>query len=269
MKRIQITRDCEARSRTREGSGELHQLERGTILYLLHDDDGDNYNVALGGQPVLVPKSCAVVIESEALPVFAPTDTESEGAPEHDAANQEADVQAAMSNIYAERQAVPAPREADHALSSSEASAAPLAVVWQQVDRGPLIAGALALLTAFSTTQTWARVLVFPIDGTDSDRGIVALIAALAAAGVCGWRAFLGLRQFRYFVACVALGLLSFGMSFWFLADVLTEPATELFGSEVRIITASWALYLTVIASAAFVISVIAQMVKARGQSQG
>ena len=123
------------------------------------------------------------------------------------------------------------------------------------MNRGPLIAGALALLTALGTTLPWARAFIFNMDGIDSDRGIVTLIAALAAAGVCAWRAFFGLDVKWYFAVGLPLGLLMFVMPTWFLIDVRNTPAVDLFGEEVSVLTSSFALYLTVGAAFAYMTS--------------
>jgi hypothetical protein len=109
-----------------------------------------------------------------------------------------------------------------------------------------LVAGGLALLAAFSSSQTWARALFIPIQGTDTDRGIITLLASVGVAVLCAWRAFFGLRDLWYFGGGLAGSALAISMPMWFLVDVLTTPKTDLFDSQVRIITASWALYLTV-----------------------
>ena len=113
----------------------------------------------------------------------------------------------------------------------------------------PLIAGGLALVTAFGTTLPWALAFIISIDGTDSDRGIVTLLAALAAAGICAWRAFFRLDARWYFAAGLPLALIMAFMPAWFLIDVRSTPPVELFGAEVNVLSPSPALYLTIIAA--------------------
>jgi hypothetical protein len=124
---------------------------------------------------------------------------------------------------------------------------------------GPLVAGGFALVTVLGTTQTWARALFIPISGTDTDRGMIALIAALIGAALCGIRAFNGLRDRWYFALNLALAAVTLAMPLWFYADIITQDSNELFGD---VISASFGLYLTILAGGGYAGSLVWQLGK-------
>ena len=128
-----------------------------------------------------------------------------------------------------------------------------------RVPRGPFVSGSLALLIAFGTSQTWARAFIIGIAGTDADRGIITLLAALAGAIVCAWRILFGLKDRWYFGFGITTAFIAFLMPLWFLVDIVTEPKDDFF--DARIVTASWGLYLTLAAAAGYAISVIVSFV--------
>ena len=94
-------------------------------------------------------------------------------------------------------------------------------------------------MAALGTTQTWARVLFFSLNGTDADRGILTLLAALGVAGLSGWRIFSPMRERTYIIFAVLLSVVGFVMPWWFLIDIFDEPG----------IVTGGGLYLTVIAA--------------------
>jgi len=106
--------------------------------------------------------------------------------------------------------------------------------------------------------------LIIPLAGTDADRGVITLVAALAAAGLCGARAFRGLRDGLYFGAGALLAMVTISMPVWFLVDIINQEENELFG---KAITASFGLYLTIFAAVGYAGSLAWQLVRAPRRS--
>ena len=70
--RIRITTDCDGLSSAHPDSEKLYRLDAGSELSLLRDDDRFFYQVALGGRPAFVLRSCAVRIEADTAAVLPP-----------------------------------------------------------------------------------------------------------------------------------------------------------------------------------------------------
>ena len=64
--RIRITTDCDGLRTAQPDSEKLYRFAAGSELPLLRDDDRFFYNVAVGGRPAFVLRSCAVRIEADA-----------------------------------------------------------------------------------------------------------------------------------------------------------------------------------------------------------
>ena len=125
-----------------------------------------------------------------------------------------------------------------------------------EIPRGPVVAGGLAIAVAIGSTQTWAHVLIVSLAGTDADRGMVTLVAALIAAAACAWCAFFGLRRVWYLLIGVVVGIVVTAMPIWFLADIVNETDDETFGN---IIAPAWGLFFTIIAAIGFDLAILWQ----------
>jgi hypothetical protein len=122
----------------------------------------------------------------------------------------------------------------------------------RRVPAGPLVSGGFAAFTVLASTQTWARVLFVSLSGTDADRGVITLIAALAGLALCAGRIMFGVRDRWYFGLGLVLFVVAFSMPMWFLIDIYTEPPTEFFDTEVRLIDPGFGLFLALIGSAGY-----------------
>ena len=92
---------------------------------------------------------------------------------------------------------------------------------------GPLIVGGFALLGVLGTTQTWARVFVVTLAGTDADRGLIALACLLGVMTLAGLRAFRGLGNGWYFGAGLVLSVIALTMALWFVIEIETTEVEE------------------------------------------
>jgi hypothetical protein len=131
---------------------------------------------------------------------------------------------------------------------------------------GPLIAGGLALVVVIGSMQPWARALFISLAGTETDRGIVTLIAGLLCAGLCALRAFSTLRDRYYFGGGLLVCALAFVMPVWFIVDVEAAATEDLFGNEVRVITTSLGVWLAAAASGGYLLSLGWQWLNRRSQ---
>lgn len=258
MERVQLTRDCAGLSEPRSDSTELYHFPAGSILPLLSDDQSDFHQVAFRGRFMFVPKSSARRTDIDSNPpAFQRVDLRT-----HGSGITAADDRSALSGKQAPETTQDGLSLADKAHTSDnlpprqvESSITPASTGGREIPRGPLVVGALALLVAFGSSQTWARALFIAIDGTETDRGIITLLAGLALAGVSAWRAFLGLRIGWYISVGILLSGVAIVMPLWFTVDVYTEGKGEFFDEEVQIVTPGWALFLTIIAAVGCLVS--------------
>lgn len=263
MDRLRITKDCEGLKDLDSSAAGVFHLTKDTLLYVVRDWNDQYYKAAYGGEPVFVPKSCAVLVETPPTetPARAKTLPDQPSTPLPDTAfpspstlqapitSREATSKPSAIRSQQSRAANrPAPNKPSPSLPSANQEAAFALTLpgGREIEKAPLIVTGFALLTAFGSSQTWARAIFVAIDGTEADRGVVTLLAALAIAALCVWRVLWGMRDLWYFAATIPLALAAFLMPLWFLVDVLTEPPADFFDAEVRVVTASWGLYMTV-----------------------
>lgn len=114
---------------------------------------------------------------------------------------------------------------------------------------GPMVSGAFAILTILASTQTWARALFISLSGTDADRGLITLVAAFGGAVLCTGRLLFGIRDRWYYGFGLTLGLIAFSMPMWFLVDIYSQPPTEFFDEEVRLVDPGLGVFLALIGS--------------------
>lgn len=134
---------------------------------------------------------------------------------------------------------------------------------------GPLISAGLALLVIVGVTATWT---VRFAGGTDSglryDRGLVSLVAAIAAVGVCWLRIVGALPRKRFHILAIGLGTVAFAVPMLIYLIVVgdRDPATLVEANRNYInpfarIGAGPGLSMTSFAAGAFLVATLAQAI--------
>ncbi len=117
-------------------------------------------------------------------------------------------------------------------------------------DRARKLMGGAAIATAAGTFLPWAQVLFVSVSGIDTDRGLVALAAALIGGGLLCWQ-----RAPRWLQ--LVTSTIAGGAAVWLIADVSGKGAAVAVGSGA---------YLTTIASLAWLVIACASLRSRRAQ---
>ena len=71
---VRVTKDCYALTHPRPDSERAGLVKAGSALLVLREEERDYYKVAFGGQPVFIPRSCAVHLGPEEAAALGPAE---------------------------------------------------------------------------------------------------------------------------------------------------------------------------------------------------